>query len=64
MPETGNRCPYDVLHALTIVCNHYLILIVELTSLFIITIDYLDVISRFLALPYSVIAVFPPAIND
>lgn len=52
MPETGNRCPYDVLHALTIVCNHYLILIVELTSLFIITIDYLDVVSWFLALPY------------
>ena len=52
MPETGNHCPYDVLHALTIVCNHYLILIVELTSLFIITIDYLDVVSWFLALPY------------
>lgn len=64
MPETGNRCPYDVLHALTIVCNHYLILIVELTSLFIITIDYLDGSPGFWLCPIDVIAVFPPAIND
>ena len=63
MPETGNRCPYDVLHALTIVCNHYLILIVELTSLLLPLITLMWSPGFWLC-PIDVIAVFPPAIND